>query len=67
MRTKTIKAEVLHARRMKDERAYRDAYDALGGEFALVNALIKARTRAHLSQAEVASSHGDYRKRSVSA
>ena len=29
-----------------------------GGEFALVDALIKARTHAHLSQAEVASRMG---------
>jgi transcriptional regulator with XRE-family HTH domain len=30
----------------------------LGGEFALVDALIQTRTRAHLSQAEVASRMG---------
>ncbi|TCZ51902.1 helix-turn-helix domain-containing protein [Roseicella aquatilis] len=34
------------------------AYDALEEEFALVNALIEARTRAHLSQAEVAKRMG---------
>jgi len=58
MTTKTIKAEALHAKRMKDDPAYREAYDALEGEFALVNALIQARTRARLSQAEVASRMG---------
>ena len=58
MSTKTIKAEALHVRRMKSDPAYRKAYDALGSEFALVDALIRARTRAHLSQAEVASRMG---------
>jgi ribosome-binding protein aMBF1 (putative translation factor) len=54
MKSKTIRAEEIHARRMRDDPAYRDAYDALEGEFTLVNALIEARTRARLSQAEVA-------------
>ncbi len=58
MRTKTIKAEELHAGHMKDDRAYQEAYEALEGEFALVNTLIRARTRAHLSQTEVASRMG---------
>lgn len=55
---KTIKAADLHARRMKDDPAYREAYEALDDEFALVNALIRARKRARLSQAEVASRMG---------
>ena len=55
---KTIKVAELHARRMKDDPAYRKAYDTLDGEFALVNALIEARSRARLSQAEVASRMG---------
>lgn len=54
----TIKAADIHARRMKANPAYREAYGVLDDEFALVNALIKARTRAHLSQAEVASRMG---------
>ena len=58
MRSKTVKARDIHARHMKNNPAYRKAYDALGGEFALVDALIQARTRAHLSQAEVASRMG---------
>ncbi|WP_369722753.1 MULTISPECIES: helix-turn-helix domain-containing protein [unclassified Bradyrhizobium] len=58
MRSKTIKAEAIHARRMKSNSAYQRAYDALESEFALVDALIRARTRAHLSQAEVASRMG---------
>jgi len=58
MRSKTVKARDIHARHMKSSPAYRKAYDALGGEFALVDALIQARTRAQLSQAEVASGVG---------
>ena len=58
MRSKTIKARDIHARQIKSNPAYRKAYDALGSEFALVDALIQARTRAHLSQAEVASRMG---------
>lgn len=58
MKTKTIKAEEIHARHMKNDPDYREAYDALEGEFALVDALLQARTRAHLSQAEVASRMG---------
>ena len=37
---------------------YLAAYDALDEEFALVSALIRARTHAQLSQAEVASRMG---------
>ena len=55
---KTIKASDLHARRMADDPAYRDAYQALGEEFDLVSALIEARTQAHLTQAEIASRMG---------
>src|SRR2546429_9850417 len=58
MRSKTVKARDIHARHMKSNPAYRKAYDALESEFALVDALIQARARAHLSQAEVASRMG---------
>ena len=58
MRSKTVKARDIHARHMKSNAAYRKAYDALESEFALVDALIQARARAHLSQAEVASRMG---------
>lgn len=58
MSARTIKASDIQARRMKADPAYRKAYDALEGEFALVDALIAARTRARLSQAEVASRMG---------
>ena len=65
MRSKTVKARDIHARHMKSNPAYRKAYDALGGEFALVDTLVQARTRADLSQAEVAGRIR--RKRGVSA
>ena len=54
----TIKAEDIHARRMVQDPAYRQAYEALEGEFTMIDALIRARTRAHLSQAELASRMG---------
>lgn len=55
---KAIKAKDIHAREMAEDPAYRQAYEALDGEFAIVDALIRARTRAALSQAEVASRMG---------
>ena len=55
---KTVKAQDVHAKDMAADPAYRDAYEALEGEFALVNALIRARTHARLSQAEVAERMG---------
>ncbi|HEV3183945.1 MAG TPA: helix-turn-helix transcriptional regulator [Xanthobacteraceae bacterium] len=44
---------VLHKKWMKD-REYRREYEALEGEFALATAVMKARSRAGLSQAELA-------------
>ena len=58
MTAKTIKAKDLHAADMATDPGYRAAYDALDEEFALVSALIRARTHAQLSQAEVASRMG---------
>lgn len=55
---KTVKAKDIHAKEMAADPAYRDAYKALEGEFALVRSLIGARTRARLSQAEVAERMG---------
>ena len=43
----------LHRKWMKD-RAYRREYDALAEEFSLAAALIEARTRAGLTQEQVA-------------
>ena len=51
---KTVKAGGLHADRMPGDPAYKDAYEALGEEFELVSALINARMRAQLTQAEIA-------------
>ncbi|MBL0935595.1 MAG: helix-turn-helix transcriptional regulator [Rhizobiaceae bacterium] len=56
--TKTIKAKDLHTTRMAQSREYREAYEELDDEFALVSSFLEARTRAHLSQAEVASRMG---------
>lgn len=49
-------AEV-HRKWMKDP-AYRAAYDALEEEFALVSSVIEARTRAKLTQAQLAKKMG---------
>ena len=47
------KAKDLHRRWSKDKR-YRAEYEALGEEFQLARALITARTRAGLSQTQLA-------------
>lgn len=47
------KVAKLHKQWLEDEE-YRDAYDALEPEFALSRAVIKARTRAKLTQEELA-------------
>jgi DNA-binding transcriptional regulator YiaG len=51
---KTIKASDLHAESMANDPAYRDGYDVLAKEFALIDTLLRARRRARLTQAEVA-------------
>jgi len=48
----------IHAADMENDPAYREAYEALGPEFALVTALVAARSRAKLTQAELASRMG---------
>lgn len=53
----TTSVRKLHEEWMKDP-AYKAAYDALEPEFALAGELIKARAKAGLSQAEVASRMG---------
>lgn len=58
MTMNTVKADDLHAENMANDPAYREAYEALEGEFSMINALIEARTRAKLTQAEVASRMG---------
>ena len=47
----------LHKKWMR-EAGYRKAYDALEGEFALAGAVIEARTRAGLTQRELARQMG---------
>ena len=53
-KTRTIKASEIHARDYERDPAYRKAYDGLEEEYSLINTLIEARTRAHLSQAQLA-------------
>jgi transcriptional regulator with XRE-family HTH domain len=53
-----IKHRDIHAADMATDPAYREAYEALADEFALVTALIEARSRAKLTQAELASRMG---------
>ena len=53
-KTRTIKASAIHARDYANDPAYRKAYDDLEEEYALINSLIEARTRAQLSQAQLA-------------
>ena len=48
----------LHLADMANDPAYREAYEAQDDEFGLIDALLKARARAKLSQAEVASRMG---------
>jgi predicted transcriptional regulator len=55
--TKMINVEAWKRRQMKDP-AFRAAYDALEEEFALIRELLNARTRAKLSQAQVAKRMG---------
>ncbi|MGH9646402.1 MAG: helix-turn-helix domain-containing protein, partial [Bryobacteraceae bacterium] len=48
-----IRVDALHKKWMKDSK-YRREYDALAEEFSLVAALIEARTRAGLTQEQLA-------------
>jgi transcriptional regulator with XRE-family HTH domain len=48
-----IKVDELHKRWMKDP-AYRSEYEGLAEEFSLIQALIQARTRAGMTQEQVA-------------
>jgi transcriptional regulator with XRE-family HTH domain len=48
-----IRATDLHKKWLKDP-AYRREYEALEGEFALIGAMVEARARAGLTQAQVA-------------
>jgi DNA-binding XRE family transcriptional regulator len=50
---KRVRADDLHKEWMEDP-AYRRAWEALEEEFSLVEALLQARTRAGMTQAQVA-------------
>jgi transcriptional regulator with XRE-family HTH domain len=52
-----VRARDLHAAWLKDRR-YRKEYDALGPEFDLAGTMIAARTRAQLSQGQLAKRMG---------
>jgi ribosome-binding protein aMBF1 (putative translation factor) len=52
-RERMTRIDVLHKKWLKD-REYRKAYETLEEEFALAAAIMKARNRAGLSQAELA-------------
>lgn len=56
-KAKMIPAADLHRKWMNDP-AYRTAYAALEEEFALVSSVIEARTRAKLTQAQLAKKMG---------
>jgi len=53
MSKKLVSADELHAKWMKQPK-YRKAYDDLEEEFRLASAMIEARTRAGLTQEELA-------------
>ena len=55
---RTISAKELHEKNMTETLGYREAYDALEEEFALIEAMMDARKRSRLSQAEIASRMG---------
>jgi ribosome-binding protein aMBF1 (putative translation factor) len=57
MSAKTIPIDGWGKEKMKNP-AFKAAYDALEGEFALASALIEARTRADLTQEQVAEAMG---------
>ena len=54
---KRILAKDVHKKWLKDP-AYREAYDSLAEEFALAAAVIEARSRAGLTQEELAERMG---------
>ncbi len=49
-----VRAQALHDRWMQTDPAYRREYQALEPEFALIEAIIQARTYARLTQAQLA-------------
>ncbi len=55
---KTISAKEIHEKHMAEDPEYRAAYESMEEEFALIEALMQARRRSRLSQAEIASRMG---------
>lgn len=55
---KTIGAKEIHEREMAEDPEYRVAYEAMAEEFALIRAMMKARKRSRLTQAEIADRMG---------
>ena len=53
-----IDARTLHDQAMRDDPEYRREYEALGGEFSLIEAMLDARHRAGLTQSQVAERMG---------
>jgi ribosome-binding protein aMBF1 (putative translation factor) len=51
---KEIRARSLHDKWLRTDLAYRREYQALEGEFALIEAMVQARAHAHLTQAQLA-------------
>ena len=47
-----------HREKMENDPEYRQAWDALEDQFSIVEALIQARIRARMTQAEVAQAMG---------
>lgn len=53
-----IKARNLHDKAMRDDAEYRREYEALEKEFSLIAAMLDARQKAGLTQAQVAERMG---------
>jgi len=53
-----MKARDLHAKAMREDPEYRREYEALAEEFALIAAMLDARQKAGLTQAQVAERMG---------
>jgi predicted transcriptional regulator len=53
-----IKASELHEQAMREDAEYRRAYEALAEEFDLIAAMLDARSKAGLTQAQVAERMG---------
>lgn len=53
-----VNARDLHERRMREDPEYRREYDALEEEFSLIAAMLDARQKSGLTQAQVAERMG---------